>query len=562
MPTEKRRSWIYLLLFFLLLLQVLTAVYYGYRKEGLFGDELWTYILANNYYEPFLGNMDKYLNVWITEPGFWGNKMTAVPEHLFAYDSVLYNLSCDVHPPLYFLLFHTVCSFFPGQFSKWFGLVPNLLFFVMAQLALFRLSVKLLRKPSLGLAVCLFYGFAWGTINNVVYIRAYVLLTVFAILAFASHLDLEERFTPVRLGLALLISLAGFLTQYYFLVYQFFVSAGFCAWLLRERRYRQTLAYSVAYLLDLVAVWLLFPAVVGQLSGKIGYQAANAYRNLVATSLGERMIIFGKILGRDVFGLHKDALLILLAVVCFALLIRKFWGRIKALSPARREEGIRFPPWTGRGKPRPSISIAPGEAGLSLGYMALVAAAYFVVILKVAPYYATRYIVIIEPWVCVLFIFILDRVCQSFRMSWKGFFFALCLLVALSAHKMYSVHNLFVYDHWYPQTMTVIAQEKGNIGFVLFKSEKDTGWWKVVWNLLYLRSVRYSYVTQEGNLDKAAEILQDYGKIHDKVLVYRSYDCRLPRNEFANRVSALTDFKHWRILNPGGTGGEIFCFEK
>lgn len=69
--------------------------------------------------------------------------------------------------------------------------------------------------------------------------------------------------------------------------------------------------------------------------------------------------------------------------------------------------------------------------------MAFVAAAYFVVILKVAPYYATRYIVIIEPWVCVLFIFILDRLRQSFRMSWKGFFFALCLLIALSAHKMY-----------------------------------------------------------------------------------------------------------------------------
>ena len=156
------------------------------------------------------------------------------------------------------------------------------------------------------MAVCLFYGFAWGTINNVVYIRAYVLLTVFAILAFASHLELKERFTPGRLGLALLISLAGFLTQYYFFVYQFFVSAGFCVWLLFERRYRQTLVYSVAYLLDLAAVWLLFPAVVGQLSGKIGYQAANAYRNLVATSLGERMIIFGKILYHHLPGLAVE----------------------------------------------------------------------------------------------------------------------------------------------------------------------------------------------------------------------------------------------------------------
>lgn len=548
-------------MFFLLLLQILTAVYYGYQKEGLFGDELWTYILANNYKEPFLGGMDKYLDVWITEPGFWGNKMTAVPGHLFAYDSVLYNLSCDVHPPFYFLLFHTVCSFFPGQFSKWFGLVPNLLFFVIAQLALFRLSVKLLRKPCLGLAVCLFYGFAWGTINNVVYIRAYVLLTVFAILAFASHLELKERFTPGRLGLALLISLAGFLTQYYFFVYQFFVSAGFCVWLLFERRYRQTLVYSVAYLLDLAAVWLLFPAVVGQLSGKIGYQAANAYRNLVATSLGERMIIFGKILCKDVFGLNKDALLILLVVVCVALFIRKFCQIRIHLSPAPGG-GYTITSLDWQWKPRPSISWAPGETGLSLGYMAFVAAAYFVVILKVAPYYATRYIVIIEPWVCVLFIFILDRLRQSFRMSWKGFFFALCLLIALSAHKMYSVNNLFVYDCWYPQTMTAIAQEKGNIGFVLFKSEKDTGWWKVVWNMLYLRSVRYSYVTQENNLDKATEILQDYGKIHDKVLVYRSHDCRAPRNEFANQVSALTEFKHWKILNPGGTGGEIFCFEK
>ena len=39
----------------------------------------------------------------------------------FKLGSVIYNQTHDSHPPLFYLVLHLISSFFPGEFSKWFG---------------------------------------------------------------------------------------------------------------------------------------------------------------------------------------------------------------------------------------------------------------------------------------------------------------------------------------------------------------------------------------------------------------------------------------------------------
>ncbi len=121
----------------MLFVQICIIVYFCNTKIGLFGDEIWSFNLSNNYYEPFLGDASKYFNMWLSN-NFWNSSITVSPNHTFAYDSVYYNQSLDVHPPLYYMLLHTVCSFFPDVFNKWFGFSINIFFFIVTQLVLYR----------------------------------------------------------------------------------------------------------------------------------------------------------------------------------------------------------------------------------------------------------------------------------------------------------------------------------------------------------------------------------------------------------------------------------------
>ena len=94
---------------------------YMFSKQGFHEDELLTYNLANS---------SKQLNVdggWNSPEDF--NEYLAVsPDDRFDYAQVYENQIIDAsHPPLYYALVHTVCSFFPGVFSKWLAYSINVL---------------------------------------------------------------------------------------------------------------------------------------------------------------------------------------------------------------------------------------------------------------------------------------------------------------------------------------------------------------------------------------------------------------------------------------------------
>lgn len=112
---------------FVWLLLFLNCFYWGSQKEGYYIDELWSYGLANSCYAPFLQDQDDYMDHWHGS-GFYMNYLTVDSGDAFSYVSVYDNQVHDVHPPLYYMLLHTVCSLFKGNFSKWFGLSINLLF--------------------------------------------------------------------------------------------------------------------------------------------------------------------------------------------------------------------------------------------------------------------------------------------------------------------------------------------------------------------------------------------------------------------------------------------------
>ena len=139
--SEKKKSLsaAYMILAGIILIQLLYSTFmFVYKKNGTHSDEIWSYGLANSYYKPFVYlpdgiYQDEYRGGYegsdITGKWIDGKVMndyvTVQKGERFTYGSVYHNQVLDHHPPLYYSILHTICSFFPDRFSFWYAYAIN-----------------------------------------------------------------------------------------------------------------------------------------------------------------------------------------------------------------------------------------------------------------------------------------------------------------------------------------------------------------------------------------------------------------------------------------------------
>lgn len=532
-----------------LLIQVLIIIYYGNRKLNLFGDEIWTFNLANHYFEPFLGDASRYYNKWL-DWNFWNQTVTVLPEHRFSFDSVFYNQSRDVHPPFYYIIIHTICSFFPEQFSKWFGIMPNIVFFIITQ-SIIWISIKhLFSNKWIALLVSAFYGFSWGTINNVVYIRMYAMLTVWAILAYVLHLQMIKFFTYKCYVAIMCVSLLGIMTQYYFLIYEFFLSLGFCFIFIMQKKYKNVLLYAIGFIILAIVVIQFYPPIVDQLTGKVGEQGQAAVQNMVNSNFSHRVSVFGHIISKDLFGAH--------IVWVFSVLLLLFLGKLLTyfgkLSITKEKGNDRIQIIFSLHSAAVKTSIKIDYLNICMVYSLFCCLGYFCTVAKIAPYLDSRYLVIIHPIIIILFIYILDNLRKLYHIRQRNFVIIVFVLLTLFGMKMYHADNLFCYDSSYANIDNVIRQQKSDIAFVVITKEKN--WWPAMNEVLTLRKVKASYMIREDEIDYLPSILKNYRKTHSKLLVYLGFDCKIKEEEFTMKVK--TEFPDASIKKLDSYMGEVY----
>lgn len=342
--TDGRINAKYLIGFIILwVAQMAAAFYFCTQKQGFHEDEFYTYYSTAR------------TNGFYVENGKWmdretyRNEFVVLPGERFQYDLVRQVQSWDVHPPMYYWVFHTVASFFPGVFSKWIGLSVNLFFHGINLLLLAWLTYLVSKKDGkMVFLVNLVYGFCPAAMSGVVFIRMYEMLTTFVLLCAVLHVrvvlgDGSER-AANRLPTATLFVMAavtylGFLTQYYYFIFLFFLAGAFCLWLLwRDRRIRNCLRYALMQGLAFCLAYLTYPAFPGQMfRGQRGAQATRNFFDLSNTF--ERIGFFLDLLNGYVFGYLL--FVILLAVV--ALAVRVYWRRGKRnVEQNQRSEKVRF----------------------------------------------------------------------------------------------------------------------------------------------------------------------------------------------------------------------------
>lgn len=284
----------------LLFLQIGCLFYYGSRKAGFHEDELYTYYSTNK--TAGLSVTDRQ---WMEKDAL-RNDFVVLSGEKFRYDVVKQMQSWDVHPPVYYYIFHTACSLFPDVFSKWLGIGVNLIAYVASYLLLAygaytavtsREQNEKCRKKGKLLAFfsCLAWGFCPAVISGVMFIRMYQWLILFILLCMDLHLRAvkwqDYRIKGFFLPLGATVFL-GFLTQYYYIIFHFFLGAGFCFYLLKNKKIRQLFGYVASCAAGLSLAICYYPASLSHIfRGYRGTEAVSEFSN--ASNTWDRLRFFG-----------------------------------------------------------------------------------------------------------------------------------------------------------------------------------------------------------------------------------------------------------------------------
>ena len=317
-------------------LSLAVNLYFCVQKSGFHEDEYYTYYSSNRtmgLYQPDREWQDKQTIL---------SEFTVVPGERFNYGLVKLVQSWDVHPPFYYYIFHTVCSFFTLEFTKWTGLITNLIAFVLAFL-IFNRILQLMELPYyLRLTILALWGMNPQTVSSTIFIRMYAWLTVFILLCAWIHISMimrisreswtvnyysnlisgkfdirvigklnGPRFAVFYLVPLMIISFLGFLTQYFYLF--FFVPLGFIfvLWLIIWKDdFKKAVYYVISCVISIAAAVLAYPASLHHLFGGYrGTEAAGSFLDFGNTFM--RIGFFAGLLNDFVF----SGLLIVIAPV-------------------------------------------------------------------------------------------------------------------------------------------------------------------------------------------------------------------------------------------------------
>ena len=255
---------------------VLLAWQIAFHKENFHVDELFSYAHANSTQGAFLSpRVDSFFHYLETDllqrwiPGeVFHTYLTVQPEEAFRYGHIGENLAKGVHPPLYYWLLHTICSFFPDVFSKWQSAGLNLVIWVLLLTVLFKLA-RLMLPSGQAAAVVGIYAFSLAGFGTAAFLRMYLLQTLlFICLAYETAMMLKEnRADCRRLGLIALYSFLCLMTHYSSLFYTFFIAAATGAVLLWRRNFALLWRYAAAMLLSVEAFFVAFPPAMDVLFG-------------------------------------------------------------------------------------------------------------------------------------------------------------------------------------------------------------------------------------------------------------------------------------------------------
>ena len=425
-----RDGWAYLVrlgLIGLLSLAVLCSCLMN--KVELHNDEYTSYIIANNSGEGGMqfAPQDLFLSDDPAQP--YLAAMAVAPGQGFRYDTVVNNDASDTLPPLYYMLLHTVSSFFPGRFSIWFGGAVNMLFQALSIWLLSRLTGLLGMKDGPRLLCCLCFALLPGVVEIAQFLRMYSMSMFWVLLLSYEELKwLKSGVYGVKQAVAVGLSvMAGVLTHYYFILFALFQCLTIGAYLLVSRRWKTVGWYALTFAVAAGVTIAVYPGILRQVFD--GWLTPTSIENLTAgEGLMERFKGFYFIINTRLFG-----------------------GYLLPFAVAALIAALLLPPFRGLS----GLSVAGFfQKHISWAVILLPCALYFLLITKIAFFTNTRYMCFLYPLMIVLAVETLTRLlaaCPEGGRFARGLT-ALCVALALiGANQLYPmrIREYSGYESWW-----------------------------------------------------------------------------------------------------------------
>ena len=312
-----------IMLIITIVLQLAVALCFCMQKQGFHYDENYSYYSSNVTY-----GLNPPDGDWLSGSSI-SEEFCITPGKGFNFPLVAQMQSFDVHPPVYYFLLNIICSLSSGIFSKWQGLILNLIFFVISELLIIAIANKVGNKNK---AITWFslalFGFSPAIISGITFIRMYMLLTSECMALILLHMNMLtdiknsgslSRFVKYLIQIAVTVYI-GFLTHYYFAVFAFFVAAFTTLYLFFSKSTRKTsYIYAITVIAGLLSAVLSYPASLRHIfRGYRGTEAMGAFFDM--NNLSDRMGLFVGLI--DDYVLNRTFYILLLIILLAYVQVR------------------------------------------------------------------------------------------------------------------------------------------------------------------------------------------------------------------------------------------------
>ncbi len=308
--------------------------------------------------------------VWITRQQF--RDYVAVDKtDDFNYLSVYFNVKDDNHPPLHFILLHTISSLFKDRITPFMGCIINIGAILGSCILMMKLG-RNLGQEKLGIFAAILYGLSSGAIATTLLIRMYGIMTFMCVAFFYLNvMKWKEKKFSSHNKLLIAVTIMGFLSQYFFLFYCISLVVVMAIILVKDKQWKDLFAYIRSMVIAAMIGLVLFPfAIQDVFSSGRGVEALG---NLMSgmEGYGLRIAAFGKLLMKGIFEGNVSGIAWCIFFLLLIMLMVLRWKEIR-------------------------------KNGSLLCLLIIPATTYFLLAAKLSPYLVDRYIMAIFPFFAIL----------------------------------------------------------------------------------------------------------------------------------------------------------------
>ena len=252
-----------LLITLILIIQTIIFVIVGVNKSYIHMDEAYSLGLAS-YDKVEIQDNEDFYDTWHNKE-YYEDYLTVNDDEVGQYSQVYENQKNDVHPPLYYLILRIAMGFSKNHYSKWPGIVVNIIIYMFVTVFMYLILEKILtnkEKPKeKAMILALVSSITMASLTNVIYIRMYALSTLNILITTYLHmklLDSEKLNYKLLIGIGL-SALAGSLTHYYYLFYLAMLYLLFAIKYIKEKKFKNLIWYTVTMGIAGILSLAIFP---------------------------------------------------------------------------------------------------------------------------------------------------------------------------------------------------------------------------------------------------------------------------------------------------------------